>query len=96
MGASRVTIGDALATEVIAWSDSQVVVRVPRTAALGAQTVRLVTPYGQTQATVRVVRAVSLAAGYNHSLALRPDGTVVGWGYNYFGQANPLSGVLVP
>jgi len=26
--------------------------------------------------------AVSVAAAANHSLALRDDGTVVGWGYN--------------
>ena len=31
--------------------------------------------------------AVSVAAAANHSLALRDDGTVVGWGYNAEGQA---------
>ena len=25
----------------------------------------------------------------HHSLALKSDGTVVGWGYNYYGQARP-------
>ncbi|CAH0118985.1 hypothetical protein PAE9249_01482 [Paenibacillus sp. CECT 9249] len=43
-------------------------------------------------------RAVmTIAAGQNHSLALKPDGTVVAWGQNDSGQANVpagLSGVV--
>ena len=31
---------------------------------------------------------VAIAAGGAHSLALKADGTVVGWGYNDYGQAN--------
>ena len=31
---------------------------------------------------------VSVAAGFYHSLALRLDGTVVGWGKNWDGQTN--------
>ena len=27
-----------------------------------------------------------IAAGYSHSLALKPDGTVWAWGYNNYGQ----------
>ncbi len=54
--------------------------------------------YGQlgngstTQSTVPVVvnptgkTAVALAAGQYHSLALCSDGTVVSWGYNFYGQ----------
>ncbi len=30
--------------------------------------------------------AAQLAGGWMHSLALRPDGTLLGWGTNYFGQ----------
>jgi alpha-tubulin suppressor-like RCC1 family protein len=30
---------------------------------------------------------VAIAAGDNHSLALKSDGTVIGWGFNTFGQA---------
>ena len=33
----------------------------------------------------------TIAAGRNHNLALLPDGTVVGWGDNSFGQALPPS-----
>jgi alpha-tubulin suppressor-like RCC1 family protein len=29
---------------------------------------------------------VAIAAGLNHSMSLRSDGTVWGWGYNYFGM----------
>lgn len=40
---------------------------------------------------------IDIAAGANHSLALKADGTVVGWGRNDHGQATPpvgLSGVV--
>jgi trimeric autotransporter adhesin len=39
---------------------------------------------------------VALSAYGSHALALRADGTVVGWGYNAWGQASPptLSGVV--
>jgi len=30
---------------------------------------------------------VGISAGYNHSLALKNDGTVIGWGFNNVGQA---------
>jgi hypothetical protein len=33
----------------------------------------------------------AIAAGCNHNLALLPDGTVVAWGDNSFGQASPPS-----
>jgi hypothetical protein len=38
---------------------------------------------------------VAIAAGESHSLALKIDGTVVGWGWNYYGQRPPdgLAGV---
>ena len=35
---------------------------------------------------------IAIAAGGNHSLALRSDGTIAGWGYNEFGQASPPDG----
>ena len=35
----------------------------------------------------------AIAAGYHHSLALKDDGTVVGWGDNYYGQATPPAGL---
>ena len=40
---------------------------------------------------------VAVSGGNNHSLALKRDGTVVGWGANNAGQATPpagLTGVL--
>ena len=39
---------------------------------------------------------MALAAGWSHSLALKPNGTVLAWGSNDFGQTNvppDLSGV---
>ena len=32
--------------------------------------------------------AIAIAAGKNHALAIREDGTVVGWGLNLYGQTN--------
>ena len=32
---------------------------------------------------------VAIAAGYYHSLALKNDGSIVGWGRNNHGQATP-------
>ena len=37
--------------------------------------------------------ALAIAAGYDHSLALMYDGTVVGWGDNTFNQASPPPGL---
>jgi alpha-tubulin suppressor-like RCC1 family protein len=42
-------------------------------------------------------RAIALAAGSNHSLALKDDGTVAAWGSNYYSQTtvpHGLSGVI--
>jgi alpha-tubulin suppressor-like RCC1 family protein len=36
---------------------------------------------------------VGLAAGSIHSLALKSDGTVIAWGYNYYGQATVPAGL---
>ncbi len=35
---------------------------------------------------------IAIAAGVNHSLALKNDGTVVGWGDNYYGQTSVSAG----
>ena len=35
---------------------------------------------------------IAIAAGHQHSLALKSDGSIVGWGYNYYGQATPPAG----
>jgi len=37
-------------------------------------------------------RFIAIAAGYGHSLALKSDGSIVGWGYNDSGQATPPAG----
>jgi alpha-tubulin suppressor-like RCC1 family protein len=34
-----------------------------------------------------LTNVTAISAGGNHGLALRADGTVVGWGFNYYGQA---------
>jgi len=36
---------------------------------------------------------ITLAAGYRHGLALKADGTVVGWGYNGYGQISIPTGL---
>jgi alpha-tubulin suppressor-like RCC1 family protein len=40
-----------------------------------------------------LVGVVSVAAGNEHSLALKRDGSVVAWGDNTFGQTNVPSGL---
>src|SRR5262245_58876049 len=37
-------------------------------------------------------RFTAIAAGVNHSLALKSDGVVVAWGSNEYGQCEPPSG----
>ncbi len=39
---------------------------------------------------VGLSNVVAVAAGASHSLALKSDGTVVGWGWNQFGEATGL------
>ena len=56
-------------------------------AAWGADT------YGQGKVPGDLTNIVSAVAGYQHNLALRADGTVVGWGYNGQGQLNVPSGL---
>ncbi|MDI9338781.1 MAG: hypothetical protein QM539_10205 [Alphaproteobacteria bacterium] len=36
---------------------------------------------------------VQVAGGGNHSLALQSNGTVVAWGYNYYGETNVPNGL---
>ncbi len=43
---------------------------------------------GQTNVPAGLTNVVAVAAGQNHSLALRDDGTVVAWGSNATGQTN--------
>ena len=35
---------------------------------------------------------VAIAGGRDHSLALKADGSLVGWGYNVSGEATPPTG----
>jgi len=44
--------------------------------------------YGQTNVPPWLTNVKAMAAGYNHSLALRSNGTVVAWGDNSLGQTN--------
>ena len=49
---------------------------------------------GQATPPVGLDDAVAIAAGQNHSLALRADGSVSGWGANEAGQASPPPGIF--
>ena len=40
-----------------------------------------------------LTNAVAVACGYYHSLAVKADGTVVGWGNNGHGEATPPAGL---
>lgn len=45
-------------------------------------------PYGAQTVPAGFSNAVSVAAGWNHSVALLEDGTVRAWGWNFYGQTN--------
>ena len=50
--------------------------------------------YGETNvAALSNSFVTAIAAGYQHSLALKSDGTVSAWGYNLYGQTNPPAGL---
>ena len=40
-----------------------------------------------------IANVIGIAAGMAHNLALKADGTVIAWGYNYFGQCNVPAGL---
>ena len=44
--------------------------------------------YGQKNVPANATNVIALAAGDNHCLALRRDGTVIAWGGNFMGQTN--------
>ena len=74
--------GHGLRDDAIAvWREWLVVVHRPRRIAIVEE---------RNELRKRMSRAnVNLAAGNEHSLALRPDGSVVCWGRNGYGQAPP-------
>ena len=48
---------------------------------------------GQNLVPPGLTNAISVAAGFSHSLALKTDGTVLAWGDNTYGQTNVPSGL---
>ncbi len=48
---------------------------------------------GQVDVPGDLTDVIAIAAGHNHSLAVKSDGTVVGWGNNEFGQTQPPDGL---
>ena len=48
--------------------------------------------YGQVADTPAGMDFVSIAAGAYHSLGLKSDGSIVGWGWDFYGQASPPAG----
>lgn len=81
-GNSVVTIGGADVAQYVSWSNTQIQVRVPRTAAFGQRT--LTVGVGAQEATrplnVIVSPTQQVSSGYGSNVAVRWDGTVVGWG----------------
>ena len=51
--------------------------------------------YGQSIVPVDLGNCTEIAAGRYHSLALRDDGVVRGWGHNTFGQSDPPADLAV-
>ena len=49
--------------------------------------------FGQTNVPASLSGVTAIAAGYEHSLALKSDGTVVAWGNNYYGQTTVPAGL---
>jgi Regulator of chromosome condensation (RCC1) repeat/IPT/TIG domain len=86
-GSSSISFGGVNATQVSAWSDTQISVIVPSSAPIGSTvSVAVTTGGGTSQFAARVMKPVTIAAGLSHSLALTPDGAVVAWGANNNGQ----------
>ena len=61
-----------------------------------------ISPYSATMNPVKIFPSsfalsgvVAIAAGTNHSVALRSDGTVTSWGSNTYGQLTPPAGIYV-
>ncbi len=79
-GRYRVLIRNAYGTA----ASSEAVLGVKPVVVWGSNT------YGQTNVPVIATDVVAIAAGGSHSLALRADGTVVGWGLNSLGQATGI------
>jgi alpha-tubulin suppressor-like RCC1 family protein len=49
--------------------------------------------YGQTNVPVTLTNAITIAAGYENSMAVRGDGTITGWGYNGLNETIPPTGL---
>src|SRR5690349_11378692 len=49
--------------------------------------------YGQNNIPMDLTNVVALGAGGYHTLALKPDGTVVAWGDSRYGQTNVPAGL---
>ncbi len=82
-GSSSVSFGGVNAAQILTWTDTQITVIVASTTPVGSAVSVVVTTSGGTdQMAARVIKPVTIAAGLSHSLALTPDGAVVGWGAN--------------
>lgn len=77
-------VGTASAGTVVGWGGS---IAVPDS---GIPVSRPATGVVTIAATV-LTDATKIAAGTSHSLAIKSDGTVVGWGFNLYGQATGVA-----
>ncbi len=78
-----VQVGNAFGTATSSTVQVTVDARVPLIAAWGAQ------PHGQCEPPLDVTDLVAVAGGRWHSLGLRSDGTVLGWGSDQDGTSIP-------
>ncbi|WP_426753482.1 carboxypeptidase regulatory-like domain-containing protein [Myxococcus sp. Y35] len=80
---TRVSIGGVDVEEYLAWSDTEVVVRVPGSLTPGMHEVVMTTGLGQSPAataSVRVLRQRTLAYAADWGIGVLPDNTVTVWG----------------
>jgi alpha-tubulin suppressor-like RCC1 family protein len=94
-GGAQVRFGDALVADYLSWTDTEVKVVAPADLQPGPVVLTVVLEGGQEvlRHTARVLHTHTLAAGWGHSLGLRPDGTVVAWGSDMDGATTVPEGL---
>lgn len=84
---------DRLVVDLAAGGDHCLAIGVTRNFRKGAVSAWGRGDYGQCSVPPSLTDARAVAAGYDHSLALKTDGTVVAWGRGQLGQTNVPAGL---